>query len=144
MTKIPLIISGIVFLSIIPFVSAGYEDAIVVLETNSGNLVFEFFPDDAPKHVENFIKLTKESQPPNSLTGIHLALWYAYKDNWDMSHSIVQDINTRTASWIHAYLHRVEGDLGNANYWYNHAGKKSSTESLGLELNKIIKSVLEC
>ena len=62
MTKIPLIISGIVFLSIIPFVSAGYEDAIVVLETNSGNLVFEFFPDDAPKHVENFIKLTANTK----------------------------------------------------------------------------------
>jgi len=95
-------------------------------------------------HYEDFIKLTKEFQPPASLTGIHLALWYAYKDNWDMAHSIVQDINTQTASWIHAYLHRVEGDLDNANYWYNRAGEKSSTESLGLELNKIIKSVLEC
>jgi len=59
-----------------------------------------------------------------------------------MAHSIVQDINTQTASWIHAYLHRVEGDLGNANYWYNRAGEKSSTESLEVELNKIIKSVL--
>jgi len=93
-------------------------------------------------HYEDFIKLTKESQPPDLLKGIHLALWYAYNDNWDMAHSIVQDINTQTASWIHAYLHRVEGDLGNANYWYNRAGEKSSTESLEVELNKIIKSVL--
>ena len=93
-------------------------------------------------HYEDFIKLTKESHPPDSLTGIHLSLWYAYKDNWDMSHRIVQDINTQTASWIHAYLHRVEGDLGNANYWYNRAGKKSSNESLEIELNNIIKSVL--
>ena len=92
-------------------------------------------------HYEDFIKLTKESHPPDSLTGIHLSLWYAYKNNWDMAHSIVQDINTQTASWIHAYLHRVEGDLGNANYWYNRAGEKSSTESLEVELNNIIKSV---
>ena len=93
-------------------------------------------------HYEDFIKLTKESHPPDSLTGIHLSLWYAYKDNWDMAHSIVQDINTQTASLIHAYLHRVEGDLGNANYWYNRAGEQSSTESLEVELNKIIKAVL--
>ena len=63
------------------------------------------------------------------------------KNNWDMAHNIVQDINTDTASWIHAYLHRVEGDLSNANYWYNRAGKKSTTESLESELNNIIKSV---
>jgi len=91
---------------------------------------------------DNFIKLTKESKPSDALSDIQLALWHAYKDNWDVAHSIVQDINTETASWIHAYLHRVEGDLGNANYWYNHAEKKSSTESLEAELNNIIKSVL--
>ena len=90
---------------------------------------------------ENFIKLTKESKPPDSLFGIQLALWHAMKNNWDMAHNIVQDINTDTASWIHAYLHRVEGDLSNANYWYNRASKIASTESLELELNNIIKSV---
>ena len=93
-------------------------------------------------HYDDFIKLAKESEPPDLLSDIHLALWYAFKDNWDMAHHIVQDINTQTASWIHAYLHRVEGDLGNANYWYNRAGEQSSTESLEVELNKIIKSVL--
>ena len=90
---------------------------------------------------DNFIKLTKESNPSDTLSGIHLALWHAMNNNWDMAHNIVQDINTDIASWIHAYLHRVEGDLGNANYWYNRAGKKSSTESLEVELNNIIKSV---
>jgi len=93
-------------------------------------------------HYDDFIKLTKEYEPSDLLSDIHLALWYAYKDNWDMAHSIVQDINTQTASWIHAYLHRVEGDLVNANYWYNRAGKKSSNEPLEIELNNIIKSVL--
>ncbi len=93
-------------------------------------------------YYEDFIKLTKESQPLDSLTGIHLVLWYAKKNNWDLAHNIVQDINTDTASWIHAYLHRVEGDIDNANYWYNRAGKKSSTESLEIELNNIIRSIL--
>ena len=59
-----------------------------------------------------------------------------------MAHHIIQDINTDTASWIHAYLHRVEGDLSNAQYWYNRASKDASTESFESELDNIIKSVL--
>jgi len=90
---------------------------------------------------DNFIKLTKESNPSDILSGIYLALWHAMNNNWDMAHSIVQDFSTDTASWIHAYLHRVEGDLSNANYWYNRASKIASTESLDSELNNIIKSV---
>ena len=89
---------------------------------------------------ENFIKLTEKTKPPDSLSGIQLALWHAMKNNWDRAHNIVQDINTDTASWIHAYLHRVEGDLNNANYWYNRAGKKTN-ESLDKELDNIIESV---
>ena len=58
-----------------------------------------------------------------------------------MAHHIVQDIKTETASWIHAYLHRVEGDIANADYWYNRARKEPSPESLESELNNIIKSV---
>jgi len=90
---------------------------------------------------DDFINLTKESEPSNNLTGVHLAIWYAFKDNWEMAHSIVQKIHTKTAFWIHAYLHRVEGDIDNAHYWYNRAKKKPSSESLESELNNIIKSV---
>ena len=88
---------------------------------------------------EEFIKLTKESEPSDKLAEIHLAIWYAVKDNWDMAHNIVQDLNTETASWIHAYLHRVEGDIGNAHYWYNRARKEPSSESIKSELDDIIK-----
>ena len=89
----------------------------------------------------DFINLTKENEPSETLSGINLAIWYAVKDNWDMAHRIVQDINTETASWIHAYLHRVEGDIANAHYWYNRARKEPSSKSLESELNDIIKSV---
>ena len=88
---------------------------------------------------DDFIKLTKESKPSDKLSGIHLAIWYAVKDNWDMAHNIIQDINTETASWIHAYLHRVEGDIANAKYWYNHSKKEPCTESLKSELDNIIQ-----
>ena len=62
---------------------------------------------------DNFIKLTKESNPSDVLSGIHLALWYAMKNNWDMAHNIVQDINTNTASLIGQHNKKIfEGLLG--------------------------------
>ena len=88
---------------------------------------------------DDFIKLTKESQPSDKLSGIHLAIWYAVKDNWDMAHNIIQEIKTENASWIHAYLHRVEGDIDNANYWYNRSRKEPCTKSLKSELDSIIR-----
>ena len=60
-SKLPLILSGILVLSIIPLAFGEFEDTIVVLETNSGDLVIEFFPNDAPLHVENFLSLISPS-----------------------------------------------------------------------------------
>ena len=90
---------------------------------------------------EKFIELTKNNEPSSELKGIYLALWYAKKDNWDMAHNITQDIHTETASWIHAYLHRVEGDTSNANYWYRQCYKSTYIGSLKNELNDIIKAL---
>ena len=53
--------------------------------------------------------------------------------DWKQAHQIVQEINTPEAAWIHAYLHRVEGDPGNAEYWYRRAGKPACRSSLELE-----------
>ena len=53
--------------------------------------------------------------------------------NWNKAHELVQDSNTPEAAWIHAYLHRVEGDLGNAAYWYRRAGKPECHSSLAEE-----------
>ena len=50
--------------------------------------------------------------------------------DWDRAHRMVQEIHTPEAAWIHAYLHRVEGDLGNAAYWYHRAGKPECLSSL--------------
>ena len=51
------------------------------------------------------------------------ALWWAAKGEWDQAHKIVQDESDANSAWVHAYLHRVEGDLGNAGYWYRQAGQ---------------------
>ena len=61
--------------------------------------------------------------PPAGLAGPLEGLWWAAKGEWDRAHRIVQDDEGRDAAWVHAYLHRVEGDLPNASYWYRTAGQ---------------------
>jgi hypothetical protein len=80
--------------------------------------------------------------PPISLNDLLKALWYDAKGNWDQSHKITQDISGADAAWIHAYLHRKEGDSGNASYWYSKAGKIFSNKSLEEEWEEIVISLL--
>lgn len=86
--------------------------------------------------------VSKDSAPSTSLPATLQALWYAKKGNWDQSHKIAQDIHTNEGSWIHAYLHRVEGDLSNAQYWYSRAGKPASKLSLDDEWNEISSALI--
>lgn len=69
------------------------------------------------------------------------ALWYAAHEQWDTAHQLVQDDPSSDCAWVHAYLHRVEGDIGNARYWYQQAGKKPATDiSLDQELQQLISA----
>jgi hypothetical protein len=70
------------------------------------------------------------------------ALWWAAKGDWDAAHKLVQDEDTTDAAWVHAYLHRVEGDLGNAGYWYRRAGKPEARDSLDAEWERIVSALL--
>jgi hypothetical protein len=69
-------------------------------------------------------------------------LWWAAKGSWDQAHKIVQDESSADAAWVHAYLHRVEGDLGNAGYWYRQAGRPVATDSLESEWERIVAALL--
>jgi hypothetical protein len=71
------------------------------------------------------------------------ALWWAGKGDWNKAHEIAQDDNGADAAWVHAYLHRVEGDLGNAGYWYRQAGQPVTTGSLETEWERIATALLE-
>ncbi|MBL7698468.1 MAG: hypothetical protein JNK79_09925 [Chitinophagaceae bacterium] len=82
---------------------------------------------------DEFIKSLAAEQPPSRLSDELKALWYDGKENWETSHNIAQDIADRNGSWIHAYLHRKEGDLFNARYWYSKAGK---SEPAGMSLKE--------
>jgi hypothetical protein len=79
---------------------------------------------------------------PANVSDYLKALWYDANGNWDKAHKIIQDINDEKASWIHAYLHRKEGDDFNAGYWYNKAGKNRPTSSLDKEWDEIVTELL--
>src|ERR1700733_8551872 len=70
------------------------------------------------------------------------ALWWAARRNWDAAHKIVQDEDDANSAWVHAYLHRVEGDLGNAGYWYRRAGQPVATGSLETEWEQMVSALL--
>ena len=70
------------------------------------------------------------------------ALWWAAKDDWNKAHEIAQDDDGGDAAWVHAYLHRVEGDLANARYWYARAGRAHTTTSIEAEWDAIVETLL--
>jgi hypothetical protein len=70
------------------------------------------------------------------------ALWHDAKGNWEKAHELIQDLPDKTASSIHAYLHRKEGDTWNADYWYSKAGRKRPSVSLEEEWNHIVTELL--
>lgn len=69
------------------------------------------------------------------------SLWYAAKQEWDASHDIAQDLDTTEGSWIHAHLHRVEGDKFNAQYWYSQARKPYCDDSFENEIRQIFEDL---
>ena len=70
------------------------------------------------------------------------ALWYEGVGDWTASHNIAQDIPSSWGSWIHAYLHRKEGDKWNAGYWYGRAGREFPKAGLEEEFKELVEAVL--
>ena len=79
--------------------------------------------------------------PAMSVSAPLAGLWWAAKGDWEKAHKLVQDDPSREAAWVHAYLHRVEGDLGNAGYWYRQAGKPVANGSLETEWESIASAL---
>ncbi len=80
--------------------------------------------------------------PPEGLTPALQALWHDGHGAWDEAHRLAQAQNDQTGAWVHAYLHRVEGDAGNAAYWYRRAGKAVPTLPLEEEWASIVQALL--
>jgi hypothetical protein len=80
--------------------------------------------------------------PPKGLSLALQALWWDAKGDWDKAHERAQSKEDASGCWVHAYLHRKEGDAGNAGYWYRRAGKPAATISLEEEWREIARSLL--
>ncbi len=93
-------------------------------------------------NVAAFIASLDGAAPAPDLNAPLAGLWWAAKGDWDQAHKIVQDENSRDAAWVHAYLHRLEGDLGNAGYWYRRAGQSAAKDSLEAEWERIAATLL--
>jgi hypothetical protein len=93
-------------------------------------------------NIAEFKASLSSAAPAPGLDAPLAALWWAAKGNWDKAHKIAQDVETVDAAWVHAYLHRVEGDLGNAGYWYRQAGKPVAKDSLEAEWERVASVLL--
>lgn len=81
--------------------------------------------------------------PADDLSEEAKALWYTKKGDWHEAHEIAQEIHTPMGSWIHALLHLIEGDIGNAGYWYAKARKPTKRPAeIDAEWNTIAREVL--
>ena len=92
--------------------------------------------------LEEFKRSTSDDRPPATLSQPLLALLHDARGDWTAAHETAQEIKDTNGSWIHAYLHRKEGDLGNAGYWYHRAGKPERRGSLEEEWVEIASSLL--
>jgi hypothetical protein len=80
--------------------------------------------------------------PPASLSNALQALWYDAKGDWDTAHKRAQAQEDANGAWVHAYLHRKEGDLSNAGHWYRRAGKPVANTSLDAEWESLVTALL--
>ena len=92
--------------------------------------------------LDEFRQSPNATEPPPGLSHALAGLWWDGKGDWKRAHESAQQEEGVEESWVHAYLHRKEGDLGNAAYWYNRAGKPVCREPLDTEWLSIVKSLL--
>jgi hypothetical protein len=92
--------------------------------------------------IDEFQRSTSEDGPPANITPALTALWWDARGDWEKAHSFAQDDEGRDGAWVHAYLHRKEGDRGNSGYWYRRAGKSFCEKSLSEEWLSIAQELL--
>ena len=90
--------------------------------------------------LQEFRDSLKNESPPTQLA--LAGLWWDAKGDWTRAHESAQQDEGPAGSWVHAYLHRKEGDISNARYWYGRAGKAPAQTSLDQEWIEIVESLL--
>lgn len=92
---------------------------------------------------DEFFASASSGDLPGGLPTLLEALWHEVRGEWQRAHKIVQAESTAEAAWVHAYLHRREGDLANAAYWYRRAKRQVPTTALEDEWRTIVASFIE-
>lgn len=92
-------------------------------------------------NIDTFKASLAEQTPPNLSQPLQ-ALWYDARGDWNAAHDLLQNEDSEAGSWVHAYLHRKEGDAGNAAHWYRRAGKPVASGPLETEWDAIAISLL--
>jgi hypothetical protein len=92
--------------------------------------------------LEEFTASLSAAAPPQVALALR-ALWHDARGDWDAAHKVAQDVDDHDGAWVHAYLHRKEGDIGNARYWYRRAGRPEAIDSLDAEWRRIVVALLQ-
>ena len=93
--------------------------------------------------LDDFRRSLGRAEPPAGLAPVLRALWVEARGDWDGAHALVQDETGRAAAAVHAYLHRKEGDVENADYWYERAGAVRPRSGLADEWEALVRGFLE-
>jgi hypothetical protein len=93
-------------------------------------------------NIDEFRGSLLQENPPGKMTGALVGLWWDAKGDWGKAHESAQADGSAAGAWVHAYLHRKEGDLSNAGYWYGRASKPAYSGSLQDEWNEIAAELL--
>jgi hypothetical protein len=91
--------------------------------------------------IEAFVLSLDRAAPPSAATPMLRALWHGLRGDWHAAHELAQEQDDAEGAWVHAWLHRIEGDLANADYWYQRArrpARRDDTRGEGLEIAAVL------
>ena len=92
--------------------------------------------------IDSFVASLDRKQPPPLATPMLRAVWHGLRGDWEAAHELAQAQDDAEGAWVHAWLHRIEGDLGNADYWYRRANRppcRGDTRDEGLDIARALR-----
>ena len=95
---------------------------------------------------DEFVLSLDRDQPPPFATSMLRAVWHGLRGDWNAAHELAQAQGDAEGAWVHAWLHRIEGDLGNADYWYQRArqpSRRDDTRAEGLEIARVLIQTIQ-
>jgi hypothetical protein len=92
---------------------------------------------------QQFLRSLEQEASAVELPPLLQAIRHGLRGEWEPAHRIAQAVEGTDGAWVHAWLHRIEGDPANAGYWYRRAGKPAATDSTDAEGRRIARALLE-